>query len=62
MLPGKVVDQGLMLDPQAHAEVLAEETVKAAAIEGKSLDTRSVRPPMARKLGLLMQVFPWNYF
>jgi len=51
-LLGKVVDQGLTLDPQAHAEVLAEETMKTSAIEGEKLDTRSVRSSVARKLGL----------
>ncbi len=51
-LLGKVVDQGLVVDPQAHAEVLAEETMKTSAIEGENLDTRSVRSSVARKLGL----------
>jgi len=51
-LLGKVVDQGLPIDPQAHAEVLVEETIKTSAIEGEKLDTRSVRSSVARKLGL----------
>jgi Fic family protein len=51
-LLGKVVDQGLALDPQVHAEVLAEETMKTSAIEGERLDKLSVRSSVARKLGL----------
>jgi Fic family protein len=51
-LLGKVIDLGLSLDAQAHAEVLAEETVTTAAIEGETLDIRSVRSSVARKLGL----------
>lgn len=51
-LLGKVIDLGLALDVQAHAEVLAEETMKTSAIEGEKLDIRSVRSSVARKLGL----------
>lgn len=51
-LLGKVIDLGLTLDVQAHAEVLAEETMNTSAIEGEKLDMRSVRSSVARKLGL----------
>lgn len=51
-LLGKVIDLGLTLDTQAHAEVLAEETMNTSAIEGEKLDMRSVRSSVARKLGL----------
>ena len=51
-LLGKVVENGLALDPQAHAEVLAEETMNTSAIEGERLDKLSVRSSVARKLGL----------
>jgi Fic family protein len=51
-LLGKVIDLGLTLDAQAHAEVLAEETIKTSAIEGERLDIRSVLSSVARKLGL----------
>lgn len=51
-LLGKVIDLGLTLDAHAHAEVLAEETIKTSAIEGEKLDLRSVRSSVARRLGL----------
>ncbi len=51
-LLGKVIDLGLTLNAQAHAEVLAEETMKTSAIEGEKLDIGSVRSSVARKLGL----------
>lgn len=51
-LLGKVIDLGLTLDAQTHAEVLAEETMKTSAIEGEKLDIRSVRSSVARQLGL----------
>jgi Fic family protein len=51
-LLGKVIDLGLSLDAHAHAEVLAEETMKTSAIEGERLDIRSVRSSVARRLGL----------
>lgn len=43
---------GITLDPQAQAEVLTEETLQTAAIEGEVLDARSVRSSVARRLGL----------
>lgn len=49
---GKVIDLGLTLDAQTHADVLAEETIKTSAIEGEKLDILSVRSSVARKLGL----------
>jgi len=51
-LLGGLIDQGLTLDPQAHAEVLVEETMKTSAIEGERLDPLSVRSSVARRLGL----------
>jgi len=51
-LLGKVIDLGLTIDSYAHAEVLAEETMKTSAIEGERLDIRSVRSSVARRLGL----------
>ena len=37
---------------ESQAEILAEETVKTAAIEGEQLDARAVRSSVARRLGL----------
>lgn len=51
-LLGKVIDLGLSLDAQTHAEVLAEETINTSAIEGELLDKHSVRSSVARQLGL----------
>ncbi|MDT8272222.1 MAG: Fic family protein [Desulfomonilia bacterium] len=51
-LLGKVIELGLTRDVLAHAEVLAEETMKTSAIEGERLDIRSVRSSVARRLGL----------
>ena len=51
-LLGKVIDLGLSFDAHAHAEVLAEETMKTSAIEGERLDIHSVRSSVARRLGL----------
>ena len=37
---------------ESQAEILAEETIKTAAIEGEQLDGRAVRSSIARRLGL----------
>lgn len=51
-LLGKVADLGFDLVSQAQVEILAEETLKTAAIEGESLDMKAVRSSVARRLGL----------
>ncbi|MCK5015064.1 MAG: Fic family protein [Candidatus Omnitrophica bacterium] len=43
---------GFKLAQEAQAEILVEETVKTAAIEGEILDRNSVRSSVARRLGL----------
>lgn len=48
----RVAGLGLPLASQSHAEILVEETVKTSAIEGETLDVRSVRSSVARRLGL----------
>jgi len=56
LLQGKLLSRtgglGMRLDTQAQAEILVEETIKTAAIEGELLDVRSVRSSIARRLGL----------
>lgn len=53
---GKLLSQAAALDfdlgQQAQAEILTEEAVKTAAIEGESLDRSSVRSSVAQRLGL----------
>jgi Fic family protein len=51
-LLGKVADLGFALGSQAQVEILAEETLKTAAIEGETLDMKAVRSSVARRLGL----------
>jgi Fic family protein len=51
-LLGKIAGLGFELGLEVRAEVLAEETVKTAAIEGESLSRESVRSSVARRLGL----------
>ena len=51
-LLGKATGLGLTLECQAQAEILTEETLMTAAIEGESLDIKTVRSSVARKLGL----------
>jgi len=51
-LLGNVANLGFDLGTQAQVEILAEETLKTAAIEGESLDMKAVRSSVARKLGL----------
>ena len=51
-LLGKAADLGFDLGTEAQVEILAEETLKTAAIEGESLDLKAVRSSVARTLGL----------
>ncbi|MBA3064958.1 Fic family protein [bacterium] len=51
-LLSKINSMGLTLNRESHAEILIEETVKTAAIEGINLDKESVRSSVAGKLGL----------
>lgn len=48
----RVAGLGLPLASQSHAEILVEEAIKTSAIEGETLDVRSVRSSVARRLGL----------
>lgn len=49
---GNIKRLGLRLSGEAQADILTEETVKTAAIEGEQLDPRAVRSSVARRLGL----------
>ena len=51
-LLSKVVDLGFTLENQAQIEILTEETLKTALIEGENLNAQVVRSSVARKLGL----------
>jgi Fic family protein len=51
-LLGKVAGLGFDLGLKVRAEVLAEETLQTAAIEGQRLSPESVRSSVARRLGL----------
>ena len=51
-LLSKVADLGFTLESQAQLEILTEETLKTALIEGENLIVQSVRSSVARKLGL----------
>ena len=51
-LLSKVDALGLKFSSEAQAEILIEETVKTAAIEGQTLHRDSVRSSVARRLGL----------
>lgn len=51
-LLSKVDALGLKFSSEARAEILIEETVKTAAIEGQTLKRDSVRSSVARRLGL----------
>jgi Fic family protein len=57
-LLSKVAGLGFTLESQAQVEILAEETLKTAAIEGEVLDMKAVRSSVARKLGLPSAGFP----
>lgn len=56
LLQGKLISQvtalGLTLSREAQAEILTEEAVQSAAIEGDRLNRESVRSSVARHLGL----------
>lgn len=49
---------GMNLSQEAQAEILTEETIKTAAIEGQSLSRNSVRSSVARRLGLPIAGLP----
>lgn len=51
-LLGRIADLGLPLESHTQMEILVEETLKTAAIEGESLNVLAVRSSVARKLGL----------
>ena len=51
-LLSRVSALGMHLSREAQAEILIEETIKTAAIEGQTLDRDSVRSSVARRLGL----------
>jgi Fic family protein len=51
-LLSKVQTLGIELSREAQAEILTEETIKTAAIEGENLDRSSVRSSVAIRLGL----------
>jgi Fic family protein len=51
-LLSKVADLGFTLKNQAQIEILTEETLKTALIEGENLNAQVVRSSVARKLGL----------
>ncbi len=51
-LLSKVAGLGLTLESQAQVEILTEETLKTALIEGENLNIQAVRSSVARKLGL----------
>jgi len=51
-LLSKIDALGLKFSSEAQAEILIEETVKTAAIEGQTLHRDSVRSSVARRLGL----------
>jgi len=51
-LLGRVKRLGLQLGEEAQADILTEETIKTAAIEGERLNPQIVRSSVARHLGL----------
>ncbi len=51
-LISKVKGLGFEYNQKARAEILTEETIKTAAIEGMRFDKEAVRSSVARKLGL----------
>jgi Fic family protein len=56
LIQGKLISRvealGLDLSQEARAEILADEAIKTAAIEGQNLSADSVRSSVARRLGL----------
>jgi Fic family protein len=61
-LQGKLIsrasDLGFDLGQEAAAEILVEEAVTTSAIEGESIDKKSVRSSVARQLGLPLAGLP----
>ncbi len=51
-LLSKLAGLGFQLDLEARAEILVDETIQTAAIEGEHLNGDSVRSSVARRLGL----------
>lgn len=51
-LLSKVDALGLEMSKESRAEILVEETIKTAAIEGQKLEEEAVRSSVARRLGL----------
>lgn len=51
-LLGRVKRLGFELGEEAHADILTEEAIKTAAIEGERLNPQMVRSSVARHLGL----------
>lgn len=64
LLQGKLLSRveglGLKLESQTQVEILAEETLKTALIEGENLSMQAVRSSVARKLGLPSAGLPVN--
>lgn len=57
-LLAKVANLGFKLSLEARADILTEETIKTAAIEGENLSKESVRSSVARHLGLPITGLP----
>ncbi|NQT22815.1 MAG: Fic family protein [Candidatus Omnitrophica bacterium] len=51
-LLSKVGTLGMDMSEESRSEILVEETIKTAAIEGQKLDEEAVRSSVARRLGL----------
>src|SRR3989339_414004 len=51
-LLGRVASLGLRLETEAQADILVEETIRTAEIEGQKLNRDAVRSSVALKLGL----------
>lgn len=62
VLEGKLLERvaslGIKLETEAQADVLVEETIRTAEIEGQKLDRDAVRSSVAYKLGLPRGVGP----
>ncbi len=57
-LLSKINSLGMKLSREAQAEILTEETVQTAAIEGETLDRDSVRSSVSKRLGLPIAGLP----
>lgn len=51
-LLGRIERLGFKLGDEAQADILTEEAIKTAAIEGERLNSQMVRSSVARHLGL----------